>query len=233
MSSVRRAMRTLGLVWLLLARQSPGEEFSPPEAEARAASGSGANESSAPGETTQPRARWGVGGFGGPFFPSSPLCFPLGGVEIRAGGQVGPGLAVLGTAVLALGGGTWDGVVKTAAWTGVGLLAEVSLSERLFIAAGPGVALGLWLPFTGGEILLPGEVSAGGFFFTADLRLGVALGGRAGPTGQRRHATLGVDLLILVGRGSESVYSATWRPTPRPVTAVGFIPALTLGYDVR
>lgn len=187
------------------------------------------------GAATPKRARWGVGGFGGVLFPATPLCFPVGGVEYRVGAQVTHQLALLGTAAVGLGGGAWDGVVKTAGWTSFGFLAELSLTERVFVAAGPGVALGLWGAPFGAEVVLYDEVHPAGVFLSADVRLGVGLGGLAGPLGSRRHLTLGLDLLVLVGFGSRTVPSESrpWDVTYRTEAVVAFVPALTLGYDVR
>lgn len=104
----------------------------------------------------------------------------------------------------------------------LGLLAEFTFADRVTLGVGPVLGVGAWgVGFTGaleGTSVISSGVMPGG-----DLRLAF----RFGDSAQRRGLVIGIDVLVLVAQTTVK----TDTSTAAPVSTVGFIPTLSVGYD--
>ncbi len=194
------------------------------------------------------RVRWGVDGQIGVLIPQVAVLF---GAEGRVGYQFNRSFAVyanlganggfgIGASVDSSGRVT-TGSISVAGWWKVGVLAELTVADRLALAAGPALASGGWAGVSATAGTNGGSattVVAGGFMPAIDVKVGLGLGNRNPRTGRRQGFNLGLDLMILfapnaayvTAAGSGSGGSAEVRTSG---LAVGFAPSLTLGFDAR
>jgi hypothetical protein len=203
----------------------------------------------APEAEEQGRVRWGVDGQIGVLLPQTTVTF---GAEGRVGYQINRtfGAFVNGGATFGFGvGGSLNpnGAVSTslsiAGWWKLGVLGEMTLFDRLSIAAGPAIANGGWAGVlatansTNSSSSTTGVV-AGGFMPALDLKVGLNLGHRNERTGRRSGFNIGLDVLFLFAPNA-AYTKVTADSMGGSVTAnttglaVGVMPALTLGYDAR
>jgi hypothetical protein len=80
-----------------------------------------------------PRWRWGVSGLGGPFYAGSETG-GFGGIAARTGLQAGNAIAIYVQPFALLGRGTSSGLAAAA---GIGVLADVTIADLVYLAVGP------------------------------------------------------------------------------------------------
>ncbi len=202
----------------------------------------------APMVEEQGRVRWGIDGQIGLLLPQTTVTF---GAEGRIGYQVNRtfGVFVNGGATFGFGvggsvnpNGTTSASISVAGWWKLGVLGEMTLFDRLSIAAGPAIADGGWAGVaasanTNGAASTT-TVVAGGFMPALDLKIGLNLGHRNERTGRRSGFNIGLDVLFLFAPNA-AYATVTGDSMGGSVTAnttglaVGVMPALTLGYDAR
>lgn len=209
----------------------------------------------APGESSQAgRFRWGLGLAGGTFFPigsSVPQSGVHFGFEARFGYQASSSFAVYLN--LALAGGfsaSFSDTLVGASLIGygaAGLLGELTVADRFFLALGPVLGGGGWLGASGQGSLSGAAagayVIAGGTLPGVDLKVGFGFGD-PDASGRRNQFTLGLDLLTLFAPGARfgtgDVQLDPSNPSASPsngreTTAVSvvMVPLLVLGFDAR
>jgi hypothetical protein len=187
------------------------------------------------------RVRWGVNARAGAFLPYTSVIV---GLEGRAGYQFSSAFALygdfgvvgglgVGANITASGG---SGTLNLASWWHLGVNAELTLFDHLYLAAGPHLVSAAFGSATGSGSSAGGSGTVGGavgLMPALDVRLGFMTGATR-PDGRRRGFSIGADLMVLFAStarvsGSGSAQGFNAEVTRDSVT--GFAPTLTLGYD--
>jgi hypothetical protein len=165
-------------------------------------------------EADKPRFRWGISPFGGPLLYSG-NSGGAGGIDVRFGVQWNKLLGFYAQPALLLGGGvsasSTGGSASAVALGGVGFLADVTLIDLFYLAAGPEILGG----GSGAESASTTGVSAGaasGAFFSINARAGIALGSMK--PDRRQAFILGLDFRSIFVPGGAAV-----------------MPGIALGYE--
>jgi hypothetical protein len=172
----------------------------------------------APEQKYFPRFRWGVWFEGGPYFYGSSTG-GAGGTNVRMGVQVNEMLGFYGQAIGVLGGGAsvkptgTTPAINASAFVGAGFaaMADLTLGNLFFIAAGPELMAGIIGADRQDPKTLKTEAAAGAFFSIA-ARMGLALGNTTNPK-QRRAFTFGLDFHMVL---------TPFDPVIAPMIALGY-----------
>jgi hypothetical protein len=200
-----------------LAQTPPAEPAPPPPAAAAPAPAAPAAPP-AQGEEQQEekaRFRWGISAIGGPILYSGSSA-GAGGVDVRFGAQINKMFAVYGQPVLLIGGGASASVggtnVSASALVlgGTGVLADITLGDLFYIAAGPELLGGAAGSSSSGTAGSSASASSGAFFSVA-ARTGFALGSMKPE--RRKAFTIGLDFRAIFTPGD---------PVVAPLIALGY-----------
>ena len=202
-----------------LAQQEPAQPVAEPAAAqpAEPAAEPAAAEPSA-AEPAQPesRFRWGISGAGGPLVGG--YSGGAGGLDARFGLQLDSLLAIYGQPVLLVGAGAkadLEGASATGlAMYGVGALADVTLANLFYAAAGPELLFGAIGEAEASATSAGASASASGAtgpFFSIALRTGLALG--SVEPNRRQAFTVGLDMHVVLANEA------------------AILPMLALGYE--
>jgi len=146
---------------------------------------------------SQSRFRFGISGAGGPLMGG--YSGGAGGLDARFGMQLDPMFAVYGQPILLVGAGAsadLEGASATAlALYGVGALADVTLADLFYAAAGPELLFGGMGEAEATTSSASASASTGPFFSIA-LRTGFAFGS-VGPD-RRQAFTVGLDMHVVL-----------------------------------
>lgn len=174
------------------------------------------------------RLRMGLGVSGGEFVPGS--FFDL-GIAGRPGFTLGEWLAAF--VDLGYEGGIHVGGATSGAALGlghIGALAELTLFNFLFVAAGPVMASGNWTAVSA-DASGNASVTAGSFLFPGiDLRAGLGFGSHA-DSGRRQQVTLTLDAKFLFTKVSAVTGAGSLSKVGDNVT--GLAVTVALGWDAK
>jgi len=193
---------------------SPVTTAAAPAPAAAAPAGAPAGAPAAAEEEPGARFRWGISAIGGPVLYSG-ASSGAGGIDVRLGAQVTPMFGVYAQPVFIVGGGasaSGTGASASAlALVGGGVLADVTLGNIFYVAAGPDILAG----GSGSSSVSTSSASSsgsGGTFIGIAARAGLALGSMKPE--RRKAFTVGLD------------FRAVFTPDKPTI-----LPLLALGYD--
>lgn len=163
-------------------------------------------------EPSESRFRWGISGAGGPLMGG--YSGGAGGITTRFGWQLDSMLGFYGEPLLLLGAGASadiEGASATGiALYGLGAMADITLGDFFYIAAGPEVLLGAIGEASAGGMTASAEAATGPFFSLA-TRAGFALGSVR--PNRRSAFTIGLDMHVVLAE------------------EVAIMPLIALGYE--
>jgi len=163
-------------------------------------------------EPKESRFRWGISGAGGPLMGG--YSGGAGGITTRFGWQLDSMLGFYGEPLLLVGAGASadiDGASATGiALYGLGAMADITLGDFFYIAAGPEVLLGAIGEAEAGTAAASADAATGPFFSLA-TRAGFALGSVR--PNRRSAFTIGLDMHVVLAN------------------EVAIMPLIALGYE--